>query len=43
MIRKEFPDNVAERGRESITEFILNVPLFIKINGNSHSSTPATS
>ena len=27
MLRKPFPDNVAERGRESIVEFILSVPL----------------
>ncbi|MBQ7386740.1 MAG: beta-lactamase family protein [Clostridia bacterium] len=27
MYRKEFPDNVADRGRESVAEFILSVPL----------------
>jgi len=27
MLRKEFPENVAERGRESVTEFILSIPL----------------
>lgn len=27
MLRREFPENVAERGRESIAEFILGVPL----------------
>lgn len=31
MLRREFPDNVAERGRESIAEFILNVPLAYEI------------
>ena len=27
MRRKEFPENVADRGRDSVAEFILNVPL----------------
>lgn len=31
MLRKEFPENVAERGRESIAEFILNAPLASEI------------
>ena len=31
MLRREFPENVAERGRESIAEFILNIPLSYEI------------
>ncbi|MBQ4136647.1 MAG: beta-lactamase family protein [Clostridia bacterium] len=35
MYRKEFPDNVAERGRDSIADFILGVPLEYEIGTKS--------